>query len=95
MKAASSIFGLIASIVVGWLFMESHFMPRAQAEERFEQQEQSMLFIQLDTAEERLYRLQKQDSGAPEDKAREEQLKRSIRRLEGQIAPRGYGETTD
>ena len=81
MKIGTAVGGIIGT----WIFITTFFMTTEAAEQKFQYYDESMLWMQIDIAEDRLYRLRLTGVVTNEQKAKEKQLEKRIDRLEGQL----------
>jgi len=76
---------LVGGVIGGWLFATTYFATAEAMEAQSKKLNETMTYIQIDIAEDRLYRLRLQGVETNEQKAKEKQLEKRIERLDDQL----------
>ena len=76
---------LIGGIVSGWLFLDSYFVSASAMEQTAGKLNETLILLQIDLAEDKLYRLRLDGINTNEQIAKEKQLEKRLDRLEHQL----------
>lgn len=73
---------LIAGIIGGWLFLNTHFSTVSAMEAQSEQLNDTLIVIQIEMTEDRIYRIRAKEVLTSNDKALLKKLEHRLERLE-------------